>query len=63
MINKKISLNIPNICFLELTEEFPRDLKNEFESSMVNEQSVFQSLRFSSILFCNIQYNQYINAD
>ena len=41
--NKNISLNTPNICFLELTEEFPRDLKNEFESSMVNEQSVFQS--------------------
>ena len=34
----KISLNI---CFLELSEEIPRDSKNEFESAMVNEPSVW----------------------
>ena len=45
-----------NICFLELSEEFPRDSKNEFESATVNEPSVFESLRFYCIKFTkNIQ--------
>ena len=35
-----------NICFLELTREFPRDLKNEFELAMVKEPSAFESLWF-----------------
>ena len=41
--NSKISLNI---CFLELSAEFPGDSKNEFESAAVNESSVFESLSF-----------------
>ena len=35
--HQKISLNI---CFLELSEEFHRDSKNEFESPQVNEPFV-----------------------
>ena len=42
--NEKIS---PNICFLELSEEFRRDSKNEFELAMVNEPSVFELSRFN----------------
>ena len=40
----KISLNI---CFLELSEEFRRISKNEFESDMVNEPPVFELLKFA----------------
>ena len=36
------------MCFLELLEEFCRDWKKEFESSTVNEPSVFEPLR----LYC-----------
>ena len=43
----KISLNV---CYFELLEEFSRDSKNEFESATVNEPSVFQSLKFYSVL-------------
>ena len=42
----KISLNI---CFLQLSEEFPRDSKNEFESANVNEPSVFEPSKFYCI--------------
>ena len=35
----------PNICFLELSEEFRRDSKNEFELAMVIEPPVFELLR------------------
>ena len=45
--NPKISLNI---CFLELSDEFPRDSKTKFELAMVNESSGFESLRF----YCNL---------
>ena len=38
----------PKFCVLELSEEFRRD-SNEFELAMVNEPSVFESLRFVSI--------------
>ena len=38
-----------SICFLELSEEFPKDSKNEFESAMVNESSVFEAFRFYCI--------------
>ena len=41
--DKKIFLNI---CFLELSEEFPRD-SQMFESAVVNEPSVFEPLRFN----------------
>ena len=43
---KKSSLNI---CFLELSEEFPGDSKNEFELVMVNVPSVFELLGFACI--------------
>ena len=42
-----MSLNIC-CCFFELLEEFP---KNEFELAMVNESSVFESLRIYRILY------------
>ena len=35
-----------NICFLELSEEFPRNSKNVFETATINEPSVFEALRF-----------------
>ena len=37
-----------DICFLELSEEFPKDWKHEFESAKVNEPSVFDWLKFYS---------------
>ena len=40
-------LKYPEIFFLELSEEFHRDSKNEFESAAINEPSVFESLKFS----------------
>ena len=47
---KNISLNI---CFLELSEEFRKGLKNEFELAMVNEPSVFEPSRFDCIYIWN----------
>ena len=35
-----------NYSFLRVSREFPRDPKNEFELAMVNELSVFESLKF-----------------
>ena len=46
--NRKIPKISLNICFLELWEEFPRELKT-FELATVNESSLFESLRF----YCN----------
>ena len=46
IIKKNKSLNI---CFMELSEESHSDLKNEFESAMVNEPSVFEPNRFDCI--------------
>ena len=42
------SLRVNN-DLLELSEEFLRDSKNEFESAMVNESSVFESMKFYCI--------------
>ena len=39
-----------NICFLELSEEFPTDLKNVFISAMVHGPSVFELLTFIFII-------------
>ena len=39
----KISLSF---CFLELSEGISLGLKNEFDLAIVNESSVFESLRF-----------------
>ena len=33
-------------CFVELLEEYPRDSKSEFELTVVNKPSVFESLKF-----------------
>ena len=44
----KISLDI---CFLETSEEFPRDFKSEFESDTVNEPAVFEPLKFYYTLY------------
>ena len=51
-IKKKITLNYPkynNVCSYGI---FSKGLKNEFETAMVNEPSVFKSLKF----YC-IQWN------
>ena len=45
-IEKKIPKLSINICFLGLLREFPRNSKNEFELAIVNEPSVFESVRF-----------------
>ena len=43
--NKKISLKYLNVCFLELSEKFPRASKTGFESSTVDASSVFKILK------------------
>ena len=48
--NDKIRQKSLNICFLELLEELCRDWKKEFESSTVNEPSVFEPLRLYCIV-------------
>ena len=51
-IKKKITLNYPkynNVCCYGI---FSRGLKNEFETAMVNEPSVFEPLKF----YCNCAY-------
>ena len=44
-IRERIRKNTLNICFPQLSEEFPMDSKNELESFTVNEPSVFASLK------------------
>ena len=39
-----------NICFLELSKEFLRDSKNEFELATGNESSMFESLKFNYLI-------------
>ena len=51
-IKKKITLNYPpknNVCSYWI---FSNGLKNEFETAMVNEPSVFEPLKFYCILKC-----------
>ena len=53
-IKKKMTLNYPkdnNVCSYEI---FSKGLKNEFETAMVNEPSVFEPLKFYCI---NSDYN------
>ena len=49
-IKKKITLNHPNSAAMFFF--FPKGLKNEFETAMVNEPSVFKSLKVYCILQC-----------
>ena len=44
-IKKKITLNYPRSAAVD----FPKGLKNEFETAMVNEPLVFEPLRVCSI--------------
>ena len=44
-------MRVDCICFLELSEAFPCDLENEFESAVVNEPLVFESLKVYCSLF------------
>ena len=46
-IKKKIALNCPNASAMV---SFSKGLKNEFETAVVNEPSVFESLKFYCIL-------------
>ena len=46
-MNKKNTLNYPKSAAMGF---FPRDFKNEFETAMVNEPSVFEPLKFYCIL-------------
>ena len=52
-MKKKITLNYLKSAAMGL---FPRDSKNEFETAVVNEPSVFEPLKFYCILvlICNI---------
>ena len=45
-MNKKNILNYPKICSFRL---FSKGLKNEFETAVVNESSVFEPLKFYCI--------------
>ena len=47
-IKRKITLNYPKSAAIGF---FPKGLKNEFETVMVNEPSVFEPLKFSCIPF------------
>ena len=54
-IKKKITLNYPkynNVCCYRI---FSRGLKNEFETAVVNEPSVFEPLKF----YCSWHFNIY----
>ena len=46
-INKKIALNYPKSAAIFF---FSKGLKNEFETSVVNEPSVFEPLKFSCMI-------------
>ena len=47
-MNKKNTLNYPKSAAMFF---FPKGLKNEFETAVVNEPSVFEPLKFYCILF------------
>ena len=49
-IKKKVTLNYPTFA----AKGFSRGLKNEFETAMVNEPSVFEPLNFDCI-YLNIR--------
>ena len=48
-IKKKITLNYPKTITTAAMGFFPRDTKNEFETAVVNEPSVFEPLKFYCI--------------
>ena len=48
VLTKKIKLNYPKSAAMGL---FSNELKNGFETAMVNEPSVFESLKFYCICF------------
>ena len=55
-MNKTNTLNYPKSAAMDL---FSRGLKNEFETAVVNEPSVFEPLKFyctckSNVFFCRI---------
>ena len=58
--NKNFSLNI---SFLEISEEFRRDSKNEFKLALVNEPSEFELLKFDYTLICFVCLCDFSGAD
>ena len=52
-MNKKNTLNYPKSAAMGF---FSKGLKNEFETAVVNEPSVFEPLKFYCILFQNMRY-------
>ena len=68
--NKKITLNYPKSAVMRC---FPKGLEREFETAVVNEPSVFESLKFycigtfprdiSTVINVNLSTYMYYNSD